>query len=44
MSLWNVIGCRKRHDIIDAVPLSAEILHVKISLLQFQCLSAYIWF
>ena len=36
MVLYNLIGRRRRHDVIDAVPLSAEKLRVNVFLLQFE--------
>ena len=36
MALYNLIGRRRRHDIIDAVPLLAEKLCVNVFLLQFK--------
>ena len=41
MALYNLIGRRRRHDAIDAVPLLAEKLRVNVFLIQF---SAYIRF
>ena len=41
MALYSLIGCRRCHDVIDAVPLLAEKLCVNVFLLQF---SAYIRF
>ena len=35
MALYNLIGRRRRHDVIDAVPLLAEKLRVNAFLLQF---------
>ena len=35
MAFYNLIGRRRRHDVIDAVPLLAEKLHVNVLLLQF---------
>ena len=35
MALYNLIERRRRHDVIDAVPLLAEKLKVNIFLLQF---------
>ena len=36
MVLYNLAGHRQHHDVIDAVPLLAEKLHVNVLLLQFQ--------
>ena len=35
MALYNLIGRQRRHDIIDAVALLAEEMHVKVYLFQF---------
>ena len=36
MALYNLIGRRRRHDVIDAVPLFTEKLRVNVFLLQFK--------
>ena len=36
MTLLNLIGRRRCHNVIDAVPLLAEILHANIVLLKFK--------
>ena len=41
MALYNLIGRRRRHDVIDAVPLLAETLPVNVFCFNF---SAYIRF
>ena len=35
MAVYNLIGRRRRHDVIDAVPLLAEKLCVNVFLFQF---------
>ena len=35
MALYNLIGHRRRHDVIDAVPLLAEKLRVNVSYFSF---------
>ena len=41
MALYNLIGLRRRHDVIDPIPLLAEKLRVNVSCFTF---SAYIRF
>ena len=35
MALYNLIGRRRHHDVIDALPLLAEKLRVNVFLLKF---------
>ena len=35
MALYNLIGCRRSDDVIEAVPLLAEKLRTNVFLLQF---------